>query len=313
MLSKFFPFPWRLRKTALVDALRRSVDRLRLAALDIYLIHFPWGPVSIETWVEALADAAEAGLVRAVGVSNYNASQVRRAHAVLSSRGIVLACNEVELSLAHRAAEGNGTLAACRELGVTLVAYRPLALGRLTGGESVQTHGWRRLMAAGRQARPSLAETVRQIGLVHGGKTPSQVALNWVLCKGALPIPGATSIPHLQENAGALGWRLTDSEVAALQAATIRVHAHPPTTSGASRVDDQYFAAVGPRKNPVPIHQSQLSALCTHVKRRDGFAGDRVKHQELLLSVSDVQPSIGHERRRGHAWNGVEKLLSVGR
>ncbi len=218
VLSKFFPFPWRLRKTALVDALRRSMDRLRLAALDIYLIHFPWGPVSIETWVEALADAAEAGLVRAVGVSNYNASQVRRAHAVLSSRGIVLACNEVELSLAHRAAEGNGTLAACRELGVTLVAYRPLALGRLTGGESVQTHGWRRLMAAGRQARPSLAETVRQIGLVHGGKTPSQVALNWVLCKGALPIPGATSIPHLQENAGALGWRLTDSEVAALEA-----------------------------------------------------------------------------------------------
>lgn len=220
VLSKFFPFPWRLRKTALIDALRRSLDRLRLVALDIYLIHFPWGPVPIEAWVEALADAVEAGLVRAVGVSNYNASQLRRAHAVLSSRGIVLACNEVELSLARRAAQGNGTLAACRELGVTLIAYRPLALGRLTGRENVQSHGVRRLMASGMQAPPSLAQAVRQIGLAHGGKTPSQVALNWVLCKGALPIPGATSIPHLEENTGAIGWRLTDSEVAALEAAS---------------------------------------------------------------------------------------------
>jgi len=216
VLSKFFPFPWRLRKTALIDALRRSLDRLGVAVLDIYLIHFPWGPVPIETWVRALAAATGAGLVRAVGVSNFNASQVRRAHAVLASRGVVLACNEVELSLARRAAEKNGTLSACRELGVTPIAYRPLALGRLTGGANVQTHGWRRLMASGMQARSTLAETVRQIGLAHGGKTPSQVALNWVLCKGALPIPGATSIPHLEENVGALGWRLTDAEVAAL-------------------------------------------------------------------------------------------------
>jgi len=220
VLSKFFPLPWRLGKARLIDALRRSLDRLQLASLDVYLIHFPWSPVPIETWVDALADAVEAGLVRAVGVSNYNAAQVRRAHGVLASRDIPLACNEVELSLARQGVLGNGTLAVCRELGVTVIAYRPLALGRLTGRPPGSARGWRRLAAAGMRTDAPLAEVVREIGRAHGGKTPAQVALNWVLSKGALPIPGATSVSHLDENAGALGWNLTDGEVAALDRAS---------------------------------------------------------------------------------------------
>jgi len=219
VLSKFFPMPWRLRKGALIDALRRSLERLSMPAVDVYLIHFPWGPVAIETWVDALADARAAGLVKAVGVSNYSAEQLRRAHAVLASRGLPLACNEVELSLARRGAEKNGTLAACRELGVTLIAYRPLALGRLTGVATRQAHGWRRLMASRMGSEVSLADTLQEIGLAHGGRSAPQVALNWVICKGAIPIPGATSVAHLEENAGALGWHLSESEVAALDTA----------------------------------------------------------------------------------------------
>jgi aryl-alcohol dehydrogenase-like predicted oxidoreductase len=216
VLSKFFPMPWRLRKRQLTDALQRSLDRLRLPSLDVYLIHFPWGPRSIRTWVDALADAVNARLVRAVGVSNFDAGQVRRAHAVLASRGIPLSCNEVELSLARRGVESNGTLAACRELGVKVIAYRPLALGRLAGAAAHPARGWRRLMAAG--VHPGALGVIQQIGSAHGGKTPAQVALNWVICKGALPIPGATSVSHLMENVGALGWRLSDGEVAALDA-----------------------------------------------------------------------------------------------
>jgi len=222
ILSKFFPMPWRLQKKRLIDALRRSLDRLLLSSLDVYLIHFPLGPVG--TWLDALADVARAGLVRAVGVSNFNAGQLRRAYRVLASRGIPIACNEVELSLARRGAEKNGTLAACRELGVSMIAYRPLALGQLgvslSATESRPSHGWRKLMAAGMRTGAQLAEIVQEIGRSHGGKTPAQVALNWVLCKGALPIPGATRVSHLEENSGALGWRLTDAEVAALDAAS---------------------------------------------------------------------------------------------
>ena len=228
VLSKFFPMPWRLRKVQLMDALRRSLDRLQLPSLDIYLIHFPWGLRPIETWVEALADAVDAGLIRAAGVSNFDASQVRRAHGVLASRGIPLASNEVELSLARRGVERDGTLAVCRELGVGVIAYRPLALGRLgvsmgghTNGSPVrQAHGWRRFMAAGVHTSTRLAQVIQEIGQSHGGKTPAQVALNWVICKGAVPIPGATSVSHLMENVGALGWRLSESELAALDAAS---------------------------------------------------------------------------------------------
>jgi hypothetical protein len=80
-----------------------------------------------------MADAVEAGKVRAVGVSNYSAAQLRVAHAALAERGIPLAANQVEYSLLHRAPEVNGVLDACRELGITLIAYQPLAMGALTG------------------------------------------------------------------------------------------------------------------------------------------------------------------------------------
>jgi aryl-alcohol dehydrogenase-like predicted oxidoreductase len=209
ILTKFFPMPWRLGKVSLRAALKRSLARLQLPQVDVYLLHFPWGPVPLETWVNGLADAAKDGLTRAVGISNCNPDQMRRAHAVLSSRGVPLACNEVEYSLLKRGPERSGLLSLCRELGVTLIAYRPLASGALVG----------RGAEASDQKPGSLADVANRIGQSHG-KSPSQVAINWVLCKGALPIPGARDPRHAQENAGAMGWRLSAAEVAELDAAS---------------------------------------------------------------------------------------------
>jgi aryl-alcohol dehydrogenase-like predicted oxidoreductase len=219
ILSKFFPFPWRLGRPAFLRALRKSLDRLGLPSVDVYLIHFPWGP--IDTFLEALADAVESGLVRAAGVSNFGAERTRRAHEALSRCGITLACNEIEYSLLRRGAERNGTLAACRDLGITPIAYRPLGLGLLAAAAGQPT-GWRRLAAKNMQgdATDALVRLLGEIGQAHGGKTSPQVALNWVMRKGALPIPGATSVPHLRDNLGALGWALGDSEVAALDVAS---------------------------------------------------------------------------------------------
>ena len=221
VLSKFFPMPWRLRRPALLRALRGSLERLGLPRVDVYLVHFPIPPVPIETWVGALAEAVHDGLARAVGVSNYSAAQMRRAHAVLAAHGVPLACNEVEYSLLKRGPEKNSLLAACRELGVTLIAYRPLALGFLTAHAGADRTGIRGTAYGGRYARmiSGLPGLLARIGTAHGGKTAPQVALNWLLCKGALPIPGATSASHLRENAGALGWRLTPEEVSALDSA----------------------------------------------------------------------------------------------
>jgi aryl-alcohol dehydrogenase-like predicted oxidoreductase len=176
--------------------------------------------------MDALADAVEAGLTRAVGVSNYSPDQMRRAHAALAKRGVALASNQVEYSLLHREPERNGLVALCRELGVTLIAYSPLAKGLLTGKYTPDNPppGARGRMA-GRDylARiQSLIGQLRTIGEAHGGKTPSQVALNWLICKDSLPIPGAKNVRQVQENAGALGWRLTEDEVARLDAATLQ-------------------------------------------------------------------------------------------
>ena len=136
--TKFMPQPWKFRRGALMRSLLASLDRLGLEKVDLYLIHWPYPPRSVETWADELANVVDAGLVRAVGVSNYSVAQMERAHAVLAGRGIPLAANQVQFSLAHRAPEQNGLLAACGDLGVTLVAYSPLAMGALTGKYSVE-------------------------------------------------------------------------------------------------------------------------------------------------------------------------------
>ena len=222
VLSKFFPYPWRLGKGAMTRALRRSLARLGLSAADVYLLHFPWPPVPVETWADALADAVDAGLARAVGISNCGPGQTRRAHAALAARGVPLACNEVEFSLLQRRPETSGLLELCRELGVTVIAYRPLALGTLSGkyDREHRPGGYRGLAYGGRYlARVQPVLTALRTVADSRGKTVSQVALNWILCKGALPIPGARSPEQARQNAGAMGWRLTASEVAALDAA----------------------------------------------------------------------------------------------
>jgi aryl-alcohol dehydrogenase-like predicted oxidoreductase len=222
--TKFFPYPWRLRRTGLVRVLRGSLKRLGLDRVDLYQIHWPFPPVPIETWMAGLATAVEAGLARAVGVSNYDPVQTRRAHTALSEREVPLVSNQVHYSLLHRQPEHNGLFDLCRELDVTLIAYSPLEMGVLTGKYTpenpppgIRGRRYRREYLI--QVQPLLA-LLREIGEAYGGVTPAQVALNWVMCKGAVPIPGAKNARQAEENTGALGWRLSGEEVAALDAAS---------------------------------------------------------------------------------------------
>lgn len=219
LATKFMPLPWRLTKGQFRRALQGSLRRLELDAVDLYQIHWPFPPVSIETWMDAMADAAEAGLVRAVGVSNYNSEQMRRAFTALRKRGLPLVSNQVPYSLLNRRNERNGLLALCRELNVRFIAYSPLEQGLLSGKYTsqnpppgIRSQRYRNLLA---RIQP-LITALREIGEAHGGKTPAQVALNWCLCKGALPIPGAKNSRQAEQNAGALGWRLTQEEVSRL-------------------------------------------------------------------------------------------------
>ena len=126
----------------------------------------------------------------------------------------------------NRSAERSGLLETCRELGVMLVAYRPLGYGLLTGKYKPEDlpavlHG-RLIRRSDLQRVSPLIEQLGELARSHG-KTPAQVALNWIMCKGAVPIPGAKNPNQAAQNAGALGWRLDAAEVEALDKQAARL------------------------------------------------------------------------------------------
>jgi aryl-alcohol dehydrogenase-like predicted oxidoreductase len=217
--TKFMPAPWKLDVAgALERSLRASLDRLGREAVDLYQIH---GPISLRSHAalaEALARVRQLGLTRAVGVSNYSAAETRSMAAQLHKRGLELASNQVEFSLLRRDPEASGLLASCRHLGVVVLAYSPIGQGRLTGKYSAANTppGNRNFGRHPMDKVDALVAELRRIGDKHGGRTPSQVALNWIMAKGAVPIPGAKNRRQAEENAGALGWRFDDEDLDAL-------------------------------------------------------------------------------------------------
>jgi aryl-alcohol dehydrogenase-like predicted oxidoreductase len=218
--TKFFPL--RAAPSSLSGALDGSLARLQRSSVDLYQIHWPVPWMSSKALMRQLAAAVRSGKAKAVGVSNYNARQMRAAHAALAAEGVPLASNQVEYSLLRRKPEANGVLDACRELGVTLMAYSPIAKGALSGKYSVANRpsGARRFMGLFRggalQRAESLIALLRAVAQRHG-KTPSQVSLRWLIQQGTLPIPGAKNAQQATENAGALSFALEQSEMDELE------------------------------------------------------------------------------------------------
>lgn len=221
--TKFFPWPWRFTKGSLLKALKGSLARMGVEGVDLYQIHWPHPTMSTDALMEALGECVKSEMTRTVGVSNFGQSRMLAAYSALARHNIPLASNQVHYSLLSRAVEKNGTLARCRELGIRLIAYSPLEKGLLTGKYSAENP------PPGSRARNyanllpkigPLLKLMTAIGQDHGGKSNAQVALNWVIHKGALVIPGAKNAGQAQENAGALGWKLTEEEVAKLDEAS---------------------------------------------------------------------------------------------
>jgi len=221
--SKFAPLPNRFSARSLLKALDASLERLSVKTIDLYQIHWPYTMLDVDALMDALAEAVRSGKVRAVGVSNYGADLMRRAHARLARHEIPLASNQVHYSLLHRNPEKNGVLDVCRELNVALIAYSPLEQGLLTGkyrivaGQGISVSGQRRFSPSFRTSQrrkiEPLLQTMDEIAKAHG-KTMGQLALNWLLLKDELiiPIPGAKNVRQATENTGAIGWQLTREE-----------------------------------------------------------------------------------------------------
>jgi aryl-alcohol dehydrogenase-like predicted oxidoreductase len=208
--TKFAPLPYRFSAKSLLDAVDKSLERLGIETIDLYQIHFPSPILKINSLMDALAETVKAGKVRRVGVSNYGADQMQRAQDRLASHEVSLASNQVEYSLLQRAPEANGVLEACRDLGVTLIAYSPIAKGLLTG----------KYGPGDRRVEP-VVNILREIGEAHN-KQPAQVALNWLITqKHTFPIPGAKNERQARQNAGALGWEMAGEEAEKLELATL--------------------------------------------------------------------------------------------
>jgi aryl-alcohol dehydrogenase-like predicted oxidoreductase len=229
--TKYFPLPWRWNAQSVSDALTASLQRLQVDRVALYQVHAPLDfLLNKRSLMNALADEVERGRIEAIGVSNYSAEQMRQAHDYLAARGIPLAVNQVRYSLITRQIESNGILAAAKELGITILAYSPLAQGLLTGkyasNQSSTPYGARRLdprfNQAGLERLAPVIEQLRTIGAAHQ-RTPAQVALNWLIAQGnVIPIPGAKTAEQARQNAGAVGWSLTDAEVEQLDELTRR-------------------------------------------------------------------------------------------
>lgn len=221
--TKFTPFPWRLSRSSLEIALSRSLKRLGLTRVDLYQIH--WSPPLAQTdiWIEEMAKLLAKGTIGSIGISNYGIAQTENVINSLHKFGLQLGSNQVEYNLLNRSIEKDGLFSLCRKEGVRLIAYSPLAQGLLTGKYTVDNppSGIRGVRYHNQlKTLPPLLALLRKLGNQYGGKTPAAIAINWVMCKGALPIPGAKTIQQLTQNAGALGWKLSERDITLLDEMT---------------------------------------------------------------------------------------------
>ena len=220
--TKYFPLPWRFTGDAVAEALSASLDRLGVEQVALYQVHMPFDFfMGQETLMKALATEVKKGRILTVGVSNYSAKQMQQAYDYLATYDVPLAVNQVRYSLLTRTIEQNGILDKARELGVTILAYSPLDQGLLTGKytpeKKQQVTGARKLdpkfSSSGLKKIEPIINQLKQLGEKYD-KTPVQVALNWLIAQGdVIPIPGAKNAKQAKENAGAMGWLLSDDDV----------------------------------------------------------------------------------------------------
>ncbi|CEP14889.1 hypothetical protein [Parasitella parasitica] len=236
--TKYFPHKHRTQfPDVLLSALKDSLARLGEFQVDLYQIHAPIHPAEIEVVgksvlkhgqqrtynccnkANALADAYDKGLVKAVGVSNYGKEEIQRMHTALHKRGIALASNQISFSLIRTIPEKSGLIQQCHDLGIIILAYSPLGMGILTG-----KYGSQGPWPKGREQPFKKFDTVqlgnllnvmKQLGEKYGRQS-SAIALNWCIAKGTVPLGGARTQEHVEQNSLALDFLLTNEEVAEL-------------------------------------------------------------------------------------------------
>ena len=202
------------------SAIDKSLQRLKIDTIDLYYAHRVDANVPVEEMVGAMAELVKQGKVRYLGLSEASATSIRKAHAVHPITAL-----QSEYSLLTRDPE-NEILPTIRELGITLVAYSPLARGlvttRFNNKSELAPDDFRRTLP-----RFDEAHWDNNMKLVDGfaalarekNCTPSQLALAWVLAQGddIIPIPGTRRVKYLDENAASVDVALSAADLRGIE------------------------------------------------------------------------------------------------
>ena len=216
--TKFAPYPWRITRGSLQSAARESLKRLEQDKLCIAQLHWStanYQPFQEGALWEGIADIYDADLCEAVGISNYGPIQLNRFADRMKQRNVPIAIAQVQYSL--MTARNNEILDACDDAGCRLISYSPLCLGLLTAKYDLDNlprpgNPRRQLFRELLPSAQPLLETLKAVAK-DANKTPSQVAINWAICKGTVPIPGARNLVQAEENIGSVGWKLSNAAV----------------------------------------------------------------------------------------------------
>lgn len=201
-----------------------SLKRLGTDYIDIYWIH---NPADVERWTPGLIPLVKEGLVRRVGVSNHNLSQIKRAEEILSAEGVHLSAIQNHYSLLYRSSEDAGILDWCHDNDVEFFSYMVLEQGALSGRYDTANplpEGSQRA-ATYNPLLPQIEVLVREMGAIGGEHDASvaEIAEAWAIAKGTTPLIGVTKPHHVASAARAAAIQLSDGEVEQLEQAATQV------------------------------------------------------------------------------------------
>lgn len=225
---------WPLMRTAsnITKTIGKRLEVLNPFPIDLYQVHQPFSFSGEVKEMKAMAQLVKEGKIKYVGVSNFNAKKMRNAWNTLNKLGLPLLSNQVQYSLLNRKIESNGILETAKELGISIIAWSPLAQGLVTGKfhdnpELLKNVGMRKyspLFKPGgiEKSRP-LIGVIKKLALKYN-VTTSQVALNWLINFHGdmiVAIPGATKENHARENTGAMSFTLSADDLSMLDKESI--------------------------------------------------------------------------------------------
>ena len=224
--SSYLRFAGNIKKT-----IQERLDKLSPYSIGLYQIHNPKSFSSTKAEMNAMADLVKGGKIRAVGVSNFNSDQMRVAQDTLEKRGLGLASNQVHYNLLNRKIEYNGVLETARDLGISLIAWAPLASGILTGKFHKNPEKLTGIPAIRRKRLEKKLEdswpvidVLDEIASKYESE-PAQVALAWLIQQGEdiVAIPGATRIGHVMEGFGAMNLQLSEKDLTQLDQTSLKI------------------------------------------------------------------------------------------